>query len=100
MTFVVLDATQDFKRGGEPSGIISIKDHVVEGSASPLEFGCAPRLVVSSWPSPLDRPVRSGSAAKIAPISSRQTTRVWLAVGLRLFARFRSAVSDASLWNN
>lgn len=30
---------QDFKRGSDPSGIISIKDHVVEGSPSPLEFG-------------------------------------------------------------
>lgn len=30
---------EDFKRGGDPSGIISVKDHVVEGAASPLEFG-------------------------------------------------------------
>lgn len=30
---------EDFKRGSDPSGIISIKDHVVEGAASPLEFG-------------------------------------------------------------
>jgi len=30
---------EDFKRGSDPSGIISIKDHVVEGSPSPLEFG-------------------------------------------------------------
>ena len=34
---------QDFKRGSDPSGIISIKDHVVEGAASPLEFGCVGR---------------------------------------------------------
>ena len=94
---------QDFKRGSDPSGIISIKDHVVEGAASPLEFGCVARDTCRvSFPAAVGCLVPNirapaASAGTSGRTNSRLTTRAWLAAGSPLSALSRSAVSSCTL---